>query len=232
LDLSEPFDSSTFEYWSQMLLRALTSGTGEPVPSYVVRERPPLRAPHLVCVVGEVGSGKTEAARVLRDQFGYVEINSGRVMARLLRLPPVPETDRDEFHRRAYGYVCRPGGAARFAAQMVDAARRAGSGRVVIDGIRQEATLRELISAASPTPVGVLFVSTAPLVAFEFFRNREDSGVDLARFLSLRGTPGELEVAGLVDHAHAVVHNWRGLARYRRAIAELMVAVGNLPNGD
>ena len=51
-------------------------------------------AAHILLVIGTVGSCKTLATEVLKNEFGYVEINKGEVTSQLLGVPPVPKTPR------------------------------------------------------------------------------------------------------------------------------------------
>lgn len=96
------------EYWSQLCLRAFYSDASAGRPVYVIRRRRPLRPPHLLCVLGEIGSGKTETTKQLTTDFGYVEINSGAVLAKLIDLPPITagrEADRLAFQDRAAEFI-------------------------------------------------------------------------------------------------------------------------------
>lgn len=111
LDPTATQDSiTTFEYWSQLCLREYFPQIVRAQPSFLVRRRAPLVPPHLVCVLGPVGSGKSEATRVLVHDYGYSEINSGRVLAAVLGVPPVPDTPREEFQALAMQFIERRDG--------------------------------------------------------------------------------------------------------------------------
>ena len=85
---------------------------------FLIRQRARMRPPHLLCVVGEVGSGKSEATRVLTSEFGYHEINSGRVLAELIGIPPNSDTPREEFQRRAKQFIGKTNGPRRLARRL------------------------------------------------------------------------------------------------------------------
>ena len=82
------------EYWSQLCVRSLFKPTARILPGFRrVTKRPP-KTPHYLCVIGPVGCGKSEVTRVLKEDFGYEELNSGQILAGLLKIPPVPRTPR------------------------------------------------------------------------------------------------------------------------------------------
>jgi predicted NUDIX family phosphoesterase len=142
-----------FEYWSQLCLATFFPLSAQ--PSYQIRRRAPLRPPHLLCVLGTLGSGKSVATEVLKKEFGYIEINSGRVIAEILKIPPIPQSSRKEFQRKAWAFIRKPGGPARLARVLWDRVQESKSERVLIDGIRQPATLNEIKKLAGKIEVGL-----------------------------------------------------------------------------
>src|SRR5262249_53969831 len=152
-------------------------------PSFVVRRKAPFKRKHTLCIIGEIGSGKSVATDVLKKEFGYSEINSGAVLATLLGIPPVPETDREEFQRRAWLFINNGGGPTKLAKAILRRAS-ASPGPVLIDGIRQRATLQELRRMAGAKNIAVLFVYTPPHIAYRFFSQRSAGGLDIHDFLA------------------------------------------------
>ncbi len=176
-------------------------------------------------LVGPLGSGKTQAARVLRDSYGYAEVNSGRVLAHLLGLPPVPETPRDVFQAAAGDFIVRPHGPEELASAVHAAVQACSSARVLVDGIRHRATLRHLKAMADQRRTATLFVHTPPDVAFDFYRVREQPGLTIQGFLALRAAEAEAEVESLIEESDAVLYNWAGVTSYQSAIDRLMADV-------
>ena len=86
-----------YEYWSQLCLRQFVPQVVHARPAYRLVRRTPLQPPHVLCVIGPVGSGKTIATEVFKNDYGYQEVNSGKVLASILRIPPVPKTSRLHF---------------------------------------------------------------------------------------------------------------------------------------
>ena len=94
-----------FEYWSQLCIREFFPRLANASSTYrIVRPRRLKRA-KIICVIGALGSGKTEAVRVISEAFGYQAINSGRVLARLMGLRPVTHRTRADFQYRALRFI-------------------------------------------------------------------------------------------------------------------------------
>jgi len=211
-----------FEYWSQLCLRELAPKLTLARPAYRLVRRSRLKPPHILCVIGPVGSGKTLATEVLKNDFGYQEINSGRVMAELLGIAPVPDTPRPEFQEKAWSFIRKRHGPERLAGELLYIAKSNNNPRVLIDGLRQRSTLRSLRSLCSGIKVGVIFVETPADLAYSFFSERIAQGASMAQFLDARKASVECEVYDLIDDADAVLYNWTGRLKYRDTIHQMM----------
>src|SRR5580698_4197572 len=198
----------TFEYWSQLCLRQFAPQLIRARPAYRLIRKSPLRPPHLLCVIGPVGSGKTLATEVLREDFGYREINTGHVVAKLTNVPPVPKTQRQRFQKKAWEFISSPDGPRRLASELLKMVREKKSERVLIDGLRQSTTLRELRNLADDLKIGVIFVHTPADLAYSFYSERIVHGATMAEFLTARSAPVEAEVESLISISDAVLYNW------------------------
>ena len=223
---SEGISLNDFEYWSQLCFRQFFPASVRTQSSFLLRRRAPLLPPHLLCVVGTLGSGKSEATRVLTEDFGYREVNTGRVLAALLRRAPVNESDRESFQAAAWRFISKPDGPRRLAGAIWKHVQRLSGPRLLVDGIRQRATLNELRLLATPMLVGVLFVHTPPDVAYNFYRSRSPRPFSIHDFLRVRDSPVEQEVERLLALSDAVLYNWEGRHMYQQAVRELMREVG------
>ncbi|HEV7299827.1 MAG TPA: HTH domain-containing protein [Tepidisphaeraceae bacterium] len=214
-----------FEYWSQLCLREYFPQIAHAVPQHRIVRRVPLRPPHLLCVLGEVGSGKSEATRLITREFDYEEINSGRIVAEILGIPPVGEYGRDRFQQKAGEFIKRADGPQRLADAIWTRVQKVSSGKVLIDGIRQRTTLNCLQQLAGNLQIGVLYVHTLPDLAYKFYRAREQPRLSIFEFLERRNAEVERDVAGMISVADAVLYNWIGRAEYQQAICDLMETV-------
>jgi predicted NUDIX family phosphoesterase len=223
LDMSAPkFSLREFEYWSQLCLRVYFKTVIKQQPSYLIRRHSPLAPPHILCIVGPIGSGKTETSAVLKKDYGYSEINSGCVVAGLLGIPPVPKTPRELFQAKAMEYISRPSGPLRMAKTILSLAKRYKTPKVLVDGIRQKETLIALKELAKGVRIGVLYVHTSPDLAYKFQAERDGNAISMEEFFANRDNPVERDVAGMLPHADGVLYNWEGRPMYRRSIHQMM----------
>ncbi len=156
------------------------------------------------------------------EEFGYLEINSGRVLAELLNIPPVPETPRTDFQAAAWDFINRPDGPLQLAKAIWARVEERRFPRLLIDGIRQRATLDAVLGLSGRRRIGVLFVHTPPDVAFEFYRERGNGVSTIHDFLAIRDNPVEREVREMIGLSDVVLYNWTGRLSYRNIIGKLM----------
>jgi predicted NUDIX family phosphoesterase/dephospho-CoA kinase len=211
-----------FEYWSQLCLSHFYEPMVEAQPSYAIRRKAPFRPPHILCVVGAIGSGKTETTAVLRNDLDYIEVNSGRVLAGLIEEVLTDEARREPFQKKANEFIRQDQGPAQLARAIMEAVNATGSDRVLVDGIRHRSTLDALRNAAGRRRVGVLYVHTPPNIAYRFYRQRSGSSTFLD-FLRVREAEVEREVESLIADADAVLYNWTGKDIYRATVTRLMM---------
>lgn len=222
--LKESINLSEFEYWSQLVIRAFFKSSMEVVPSYKIQRRSIFRAPHILCVVGSIGSGKSATSNLLRERHGYVGVNSGQILAKLMRMPPVPITPREVFQSAAEEFITGSKGPNELGRALALEAAAAGAERVLIDGIRHPETLEVLKQHAS-LPVAILYVYTPPDVAFEMYRDREghdERDITFPDFVKLYTAPVESKIRYMTGDADVIVFNWLGLEAYELALTTLM----------
>ncbi|MGR9432757.1 HTH domain-containing protein [Rhizobium leguminosarum] len=222
--LKESIHLAEFEYWSQLVLRSFFKSSMEMVPTYKIQRRSSFHGPHVLCVVGSIGSGKSATSNLLRQRFGYTAVNSGQVLARLMGIAPIPETPRDVFQAAAEEFITRPAGPTELGCALADAASQSGSERVLIDGIRHPETL-EVLKRHASLPVALLYVYTPPDVAYEMYRYREGHGeqaITFPEFVRLYTAPVEGKIRYIIGEADVITFNWLGLEAYESALIHLM----------
>ncbi|MDP9334284.1 MAG: HTH domain-containing protein [Actinomycetota bacterium] len=218
-----------FEYWSQLCLREFFPDLLSGSPGFTLARRSRLRPPRVLCFVGGLGSGKSEAADVLRRQHSYAEVNSGLVLAQLLGMPPIPESPRNEFQERAFRFISRDNGPVELGNAISVAVEATGSERVLIDGIRHRATLEAVRDGLRPRGIGVVYVHSTPDLALRLYESRLGERVDPLSFFELQSAPVEVEAASLMSIADGVVYNWFGKTAFRGTVLDMCDAI---PVGD
>ncbi len=210
-----------FEYWSQLCLRAFHREIADARPQIRARRVRPFTPPHTLCIVGQIGSGKSEAADLLQRERGYQAVNSGEVVAELLGLPTVTEENRVAFQAAAMKFIRRPEGPPRLAEAIARMAAALGGERIVVDGLRQRATL-EALRQASSVRVAVLYVHAPPDVALRLYNARTGTQASMLDFAGIRESPVEAEIPGFLSLADAVLFNWEGKGRYRDLLRQFI----------
>jgi predicted NUDIX family phosphoesterase/dephospho-CoA kinase len=212
-----------FEYWSQLCLRKFYTSSVTARPAYRIVHRSHFQQDHILCVVGTIGSGKSIATQCFKSEAGYIEVNSGQILARLMGVPPIPQTPRKQFQESAQAFISSDLGPTVLACAILEEAKRMGSSRIVIDGVRHPATLKALRDNAK-RPVVVLYIHTPPDVSYELYTLREAPKDTLtpAEFMAIQNAPVESMVRYLIDDADAIVYNWFGVDDYRFVVKELI----------
>ena len=158
---TETINLVEFEYWSQLCWRTLSPETVEAQAEFRILRKKPFQAPHILVVVGGIGSGKSSATHVLEEKFSYSKVNSGRVLAELMEIPPVPTTSRKEFQEKAWDFINQKSGPEKLANAIFSAAASLGNEYVIVDGIRQQSTLEALRKKADGA-LALLYVYATP----------------------------------------------------------------------
>ncbi len=227
---ASPHELFEFEYWSQLCLLQFYGTARITQPTYIIRRRSPLRPPHILLILGELGSGKSVTTQVLCRDYSYLMVNSGRVLAELLHIPPLEsEEARADFQDRAWRFIGSEAGPQLLSKALWKHVEASERGRVLIEGIRQRATLDAFLDQAEGRRVGTMFIHTPFQVAYDFYRTRAGGGRTIYDFIAARSKPVEGEVASLVERADVVLYNWKGARQYRSTIHRLMTDLAVTP---
>ena len=215
---SGTIDLIKFEYWSQLCWRQLWPGAAEAQPRYRIFKKKNFWKNHILTIIGGIGSGKSFATRHLKENYGYQEINSGKALSEILGIAPVPHTPRLEFQQAAWQFISSPGGPERLAAKLLADVAKSGHDRVIIDGIRQMSTLRNL-KETSTIPVTQIFVHATPDLAMQLYKNREgNEDIDPLVFMDMINAEVERDISALMHDADAVIYNWLGETDYSQTL--------------
>jgi len=223
---SRPFPLTKLEYWSQLCMRSYFKRTVRAQNSYIIRRKSPLIPPHVLCVLGPIGSGKTETSAVLTRNFGYHRVNSGKILSDLLGIPPVSKTPRKRFQALAHDFISNKNGPRKLAKTIWKAVSSIGTDRVLVDGIRHHRTLDEIRAIGKERRVGIVYVQTAADLAYNFYSNRGQNPIAITDFYGLREAPVEKEVTALISDADAVIYNWQDRPTYWDTVHQMMRDLG------
>ncbi|NEW89774.1 DNA mismatch repair protein MutT [Rhodopseudomonas sp. WA056] len=221
--IEDTINLSDFEYWSQLTIRKFYPSSMAMVPGFKIQNRSAFGKPHILCIVGSIGSGKSATSKFFVQRYGYTEINSGNILAKLMGIPPVPESPRHDFQSAAQRFIETTDGPTTLGSRLAHEAEQANTPRVLIDGIRHPQTL-EALKSTSQLPVVMLYVYTPPDTAFEMYRDREGHGeqaTTLSAFIALYTAPVESQIRYMIGEADIITFNWFGLGAYEQALEQL-----------
>lgn len=224
---NETLNLVEFEYWSQLCWRILSPETVRAQTEYRILRKKPFQSPHILAVVGGIGSGKSAATTILVEKFGYSKVNSGKVLAGILGIPPVPETPRTEFQDKAWEFINQSNGPEKLANALYEAAVHTDNPYVIVDGIRQQSTLDALREKAKGA-LALLFVYATPDLALRLYclRGGAKEAEHEAEFFDAMGADVESDIHVMMNSADAVIYNWSGEANYGKAISEMANVLG------
>ena len=222
-----------FEYWSQLCLRKYFPQTLRAQPAFritrkskrIIREK--LCPPHILCITGPIGSGKSQATQVFTEEHNYKEINTGKILADILKIAPVPKTNRKIFQKKAWDFIVSIDGPQILASTIIERVNKIQHERILIDGIRQIETLDHLLSM-SEKPVGIIYIQTPPDAAYRFFANRFSKPPSIDKYIELLEAPVEQDVGSMISRSDVVIYNWNGQISFRSTINRLIKELNNL----
>ena len=157
----------------------------------------------------------------MTKEFGYREINSGKVVAKILRIPAVPKTPRDKFQRSAWRLISSKSGPSKLASALLKEVNESDE-KALIDGIRQRETIKRLRELAAPIKIALMYVYTPPHISYRFYQQRQREQLSIDAFLELYNSPVETDVTKLIADADAILYNWTGKLPYEQAVRKLM----------
>lgn len=220
-----------FEYWSQLCLRTFLPKISSSAPAYRLVRPARLRDAHVIFVMGTVGSGKTEAARLMAQYTDRAYINTGEIVANLLGIDAVTPENRESFQRKALDFIRSREGPVQLA-EAICTRIAASGGRAIVDGVRQLATLDGIYRLlGSHRRCAVLYVHTPPDMAHKFYCARKGAKIPFRQFLEVRDAEVELEVPRFLRNADGVVYNWFGRKQYNHTLRQLVNRISKNAQG-
>jgi len=216
-DLGKDFER--YEYWSKLCIREFfrtrikIAAKVHRVHNYRIRNHKAA-----IAIVGNIGSGKTEACRLLKSRFRYDLISSGRVIQNILGLRSLAELGREKFQNLALEFIRRSDGPDLLVNEIH--ARLMGSpmGLSVIDGIRNLRTF-DILKGRLGERLTLIYVDSTIDNSYRMFRAREGRSLSVEDFYRLLGNPVEAEIPELMRVCNVVFYNHGSRESYLKTIA-------------
>lgn len=174
---------------------------------YRILNEEPLHPPHLLIVAGQTGSGKTKACTLLNHDYGYESVGTGRLIAEIIGIPPVPVTPRPVFQAAAHELVSTHTGVMHLTECIMARCHELNTDKITIDGLRIPEVLAELRKDAVNYRIGVLFIEAPPRLAHRFYEKRKGITIDYESFLAIISAPIEQDIDVMQAMADAIIVN-------------------------
>jgi predicted NUDIX family phosphoesterase len=235
IDLSkDKLDIADFEYWSQLCVRKFYPSTVIARSGIRSLNKAKLASDQVIVVAGRIGSGKTETASYLSQRLGWPLIRSSSLLQKLMGTPPMSEIGRQDFQKKAFGFIRSEGGPERLAASIYARVNEMGAERCIVDGIRNLSTYEHL-STRFAGGVGLIFVQTPADVAYDMYRAREAQGAltfSYREFLEVYDAPVESEIPSLGRKAQVYIYNSFGMEAFRRTLDQVALRLLGQESAD
>ena len=213
-------DFAGYEKWSKHVIVNLFSGELE-TTCHILSTSNFRLAQHIdyVLIVGFIGSGKTEACKVLEAEFGYELIPCSRIMQELLDCEPIETIGRKALQDEGLRLVSQPGGHKHLADAIVTAMRSTSGNRFVLDGLRYMETLNE-IEKILGAHLTTIYIETTLDTLHKNYQAREGEILNLKEYIEVISHPVEKAVDRFTHRADIVIYNHGSLSAFLLALQE------------
>lgn len=212
-EISKEF--SGYEYWSKLCLQTffgdkLTFNCRiHPKPSFQTKN-----FKKYVLIAGYIGSGKSEACRLLASEFNYTLVPCSKIMQEEIGCASIDVIGRKGLQEAGYEFINSPNGHKRLAKAIYKFIKGHKNQNFVLDGLRYPKTL-EAVEKLLKTKVSVIYVESSIDSLYRYFTTRENSkdiangkkSHNFSEFLEIVYHPVEREIERFYPGADVIVYN-------------------------
>jgi predicted NUDIX family phosphoesterase/dephospho-CoA kinase len=193
---------SDLEFWSQLLVKNVLLEKFEK-QHVLIRSKRGFHIQYPVIVVGEIGSGKTEIAKLISRKQKAHFFSSRDIVANLIDQENFGLEDRTSFQNKSFEFIKKRNGCAKIAEKVIDICHRHGN--VIIDGIRQVETY-DFIKEKLPSAV-LIYIDLPIDSSFDFFKRRSKRDISIHEFREARSHLVEKDITLLKHRADVYIYN-------------------------
>lgn len=189
------------EFWSQILAKRINKQADSFIK--IIDRKKGLGSP--IVIVGGIGSGKSEASRILAKNTGYAYISTREIVAELINKHNFNNNCRKDFQNDSLTFISSTDGTTLLANKIYDQTKEIGHNNIIIDGIRQLETyekLRELCPS-----IMLIYIETSRDKAFHFFSERCKRNAPIDDFRDAISHDVEKEVPLFKYRADVYIYN-------------------------
>jgi predicted NUDIX family phosphoesterase/dephospho-CoA kinase len=192
---------SELEFWSQLLLKEIII-KGKEVDNIVIKEkRKKIDFP--IIIVGEIGSGKSEIAKLLSRKLKCEFISTRHIVTELMTYNDFGTSNRSEFQSQSHNLIQNENGCFKIAQKIIELYNK--TPQIVIDGIRNIDSY-ELIKKAIPSAT-LIYIDVPIDSSYDFFYKRSKRNATIHEFRMARYHDVEKEVVLFKNRADIYIYN-------------------------
>ncbi len=211
-------DFEKYEYWSKLCIKAFYNDYIDfNCKIHRVKNYSLAKHPKVIVIVGAIGSGKTEASKILEKDFGYTFISSGQILQNLMETQPIAKLGRKKFQDLAHQFILKEDGFELLANKLLSLINKTATSRFVIDGIRNIKTY-EILKSYLGQDCTLIFVESTPDNCYKFYKKREATDLDIYTFYEYINHPVEQDIKLILGKANLVAYNHGSLVSFQSQI--------------
>lgn len=151
-------DFSDYEYWSQLCIQAFWSKKLKIECQIIPTKNFELKSQsEVILIAGFIGSGKSEACKLLEEEFGYVNVRCSRIMADIIGYKSFEKIERRDLQDAGYSLVHSENGHDKLAQGIVEFMSKNPEKHQVLDGLRYPETLSAVAEKLNK-PITIIYV--------------------------------------------------------------------------
>jgi 2-polyprenyl-3-methyl-5-hydroxy-6-metoxy-1,4-benzoquinol methylase/predicted NUDIX family phosphoesterase len=209
-----------YEFWSILCLQAFYPNKLEIKTTICVNHNLSLyNQARTLLVVGQIGSGKSEACKILGSEYGYLHISCSGILKRLIGYKTEDKIERKVMQDKGYDFISQPRGHEELAAAILEYMLSHPSEKYVIDGLRYPETLSTLKKMTGRI-ITLVYVQSHIKNRFRLYHLNHDPSDDISDFLRITNHPVESEIVRFRPDADIVIYNHGSLDSYTSSLRE------------
>ncbi len=180
------------EFWSQLLMKKFIPKPSNYTPVFV-KDKTKRHYGAPLAIVGEVGCGKSEAAKFMANRYSMPIVSTRQCVAKLIREKDFGVGDRQKFQMKSLKFISKPDGIKKLAEKIIKEVQRYKTPNVIIDGIRNVETYNHLKNELPD--LNLMYIDVPRDTALGLFTNRSRyRDVSINEFRNARDHQVEKEI--------------------------------------
>lgn len=215
-------DFKEYEYWSQLCIQAFWSKKLKLGCQIIPKQN--FRLKHqseIILIVGFSSSGKSEACKLLEQEFGYINVRCSKIMSDIIGFKSTENIDRRKLQVAGYNLVHSENGHDILAQGIVNFMSENPGKHYVLDGLRYPETSSALARKLNK-PITVIYIDKLIKNCWEHHNNRIQIDIKptFSDYLTMIYHPVEKHIQDFRPTADIVVHNNDTLNSYLTTLKE------------